>query len=81
MSDLFDPASDIDRVALAIASEDGGPGNPIGYFPSGSPMRDGEWDWYMPEQREAWRRMARAAIAALAQAGTTGQSSRSGRTT
>jgi hypothetical protein len=58
----FDPEALVDRVALAIASEDGGPGNPLGYFPSGSPMREGSWDDYMPQQREAWRRMARAAI-------------------
>lgn len=54
----------IEQVAHAIASEDGGPGNPLGYFPSGGPMRTSEWDEFMPQQREAWRAMARAAIAA-----------------
>lgn len=63
---VYPPAQDlVDRVALAIASEDGGPGNPLGYFPQSGAMRDAMWEDFMPEQHEAWRRMARAAIAAM----------------
>jgi hypothetical protein len=55
----------IESVARAIASEDGGPGNPLGYFPNGASMRLSTWEEFMPEQHEAWRRMARSAILAL----------------
>lgn len=75
MSEPFDPESVVDRVALAIASEDG-LGSPIGYFPSGAPMIDGEWDYFMPEQREAWRRMARAALGVIAASPAIGSSHR-----
>lgn len=43
----------IDEVALAIASEDGGPGNPLGYFPQSGAMRTAAWEDFLPEQHEA----------------------------
>jgi hypothetical protein len=54
----------IEVAARAIAAEDGC-GEPLGSFANGSPMRTSAWDDFMPVQRDAWRRMARAALTSL----------------
>jgi hypothetical protein len=66
---MTSPDELLELVARAIASEDGGPGHPLGTFPGGSPMRDASWDDFMPQQQDAWRRMAQVAIA-MVQAGS-----------
>ena len=54
----------VERVARAIcAAETGGP---LGYFPDGSPMRDGGvGEEYSVGQHKEWREAARAAIEAM----------------
>lgn len=54
----------VETVAKAIAEAEGAFG-PLGYFPDNSPMRDGTWGDYDEDQREEWRKAARAAIRAL----------------